>query len=98
MTTPEQILDSRAVVPDGVVYRAFEAETLLLNLGTGSYHGLNPTGGRLLELLGEGDGDVRAAVERLAAECGVAAAEVAPELAEFCAELAERGLLEVSPK
>jgi hypothetical protein len=44
----DEILDSRATVPDGVVHRDFEAETLLLNLRSGTYHGLNVTGGRML--------------------------------------------------
>jgi hypothetical protein len=95
LPSSEEILAARVVVPEGVVYREFEAETLLLNLDTGTYHGIDPTGARLLALLREGDGGVREAVERLAAECGVAADEVAGELAAFCAELAERGLLEV---
>lgn len=87
-----------AVVPDDVVHRAFEAETLLLNLDTGNYHGLNETGGRMLELLGETGGDVRAAIDRLAREYGRETDEIAPEIAEFCRALADRGLLEVSPK
>jgi hypothetical protein len=98
MASREEILASKAVVPEGVVYREFEAETLLLNLSTGTYHGVNATGARLLELLREAGGDVGLAVERLAVECGVGVEEVAAELAAFCGELAERGLLEVNPK
>jgi hypothetical protein len=59
MLRREEILDSRAVVPDGVVSRAFDAELLLLNLATGTYHGLDATGARMLELLRETGGDVR---------------------------------------
>lgn len=98
MASPEEILDGTATVPENVVYREFEAETLLLHLGTGRYHGLNPTGARLLELLRETGGDVRLAVARLAEEHGVGAAAIEGELAEFCAQLAERGLLEVAPR
>jgi hypothetical protein len=98
MASPEEILDGTATVPENVVYREFEAETLLLNLGTGRYHGLNGTGARMLELLSETGGDVRTSVDRLAAEHGVAAAEIEGELARFCAELVERGLLEVAPR
>jgi coenzyme PQQ synthesis protein D (PqqD) len=93
----DEILAARAVVPDGVVSRAFEAETLLLNLETGTYHGVDATGARMLELLGETDGDVRRSVERLAAEFGKAPEEVADDLVDFCEQLAERGLLEVRP-
>lgn len=89
------LLEARVHVPDHVVYRWFEAETLLLNLDTGQYHGLNPTGGRLLQLLEETEGSVGQAVARLAEECGVGEEEIAPDLAEFCAQLSERGLIEV---
>jgi Coenzyme PQQ synthesis protein D (PqqD) len=83
-------------VPDHVVYRVFEAETLLLNLRTGQYHGLNETGGRLIELLDECGGSMRQAVERLAAEHEVQPSEIAGELDDFCAQLEQRGLIEVA--
>jgi hypothetical protein len=94
----EDILDSKAVVPEHVVHRAFEAETLLLNLGTGTYHGLDPTGARMLELLGETGGDVRLSIQRLADESGMDADAIEGDLVEFCEELSERGLLELGPK
>jgi Coenzyme PQQ synthesis protein D (PqqD) len=92
---PEQFKDAIVNVPEHVVYRSFEAETLLLNLETGQYHGLNPTGGRMLELLKDTDGSVRQATERLAAEVDMPPDEIADDLASFCADLAERGLIEV---
>ena len=54
--TPTKRLDVRLMgatvrVPANVVYRPFPAETVVLNLDTGTYHGLNNTGGRMLELL-----------------------------------------------
>ena len=76
----------------------FAAETLVLNLGTGTYHGLDPTGARLLDLLRETGGDVRLSIERLAGEHGVASEEIAGDLLDFCAELADRGLLELGPR
>src|SRR3954470_14548606 len=93
----DDILDSVVNVPDHVVHRTFEAETLLLNLETGQYHGLNHTGGRMLELLGEHDGDIGRAMQRLAAENDLAPDDIAPDLANFCADLHERGLIEVEP-
>lgn len=89
------MLEATVHVPDHVVYRWFEKETLLLNLDTGQYHGLNPTGGRMLRLLEETDGSVGEAVARLAVEFEVARDEIAPDLADFCASLAERGLIEI---
>jgi hypothetical protein len=91
------ILEAKLTVPDHVIYRWFEDETVLLNLSTGQYHGLNETGGRMLQLLDETGGDVGAAVQRLSGEYEVAYDEIAPELADFCSALADRGLVELDP-
>lgn len=84
-------------VPEHVVHRAFEAETLLLNLESGQYHGLNATGARLLELIGDedGGGNIGAAVTQLARECAMEPGEIADDLVKFCLQLEERGLLEI---
>ena len=86
---------ARAIVPSHVVSRSFEQETLLLNLESGQYHGINATGGRLLELISDenSDGNVGAAVEQLAKECVMEPAEIDDDLARFCLELEERGLI-----
>jgi hypothetical protein len=91
----EEILDATASVPEHVVFRSFEAETLLLNLETGQYHGLNATGGRMLELLKETGGQVRQSVDQLAKEYEMDADTIARDMADFCLSLEERGLLEV---
>ena len=91
----DRLMNARVRVPDRVVYRSFEAETLLLNLDTGQYHGLNPTGGRMLELLKECDGSVREATNRLASEFGMQPEEIEDDLLSFCSALLERGLVEV---
>lgn len=87
-------LSLRATVPDHVVYRAFVHETVILNLRTGRYHGLNPTGGRMLELLEEHS--LGGAAERLAEEYARPLPEVERDVREFCGQLAERGLIEMS--
>lgn len=91
------ILEGRFRVPSHVVYRSFEGETLLLNLDSGQYHGLNETGGRMLELMKETDGTLREAIARLAEEYEVDAAEIEPDLTAFCRDLADRGLVELLP-
>ena len=91
------ILEARVRVPSQVVYRSFEGETLLLNLESGQYHGLNETGGRMLELMKETDGTVREAITRLADEYEVDAAEIEADLTYFCRDLADRGLVELVP-
>lgn len=95
-TPDEHILDATVTVPDHVVYRAFEAETLLLNLESGQYHGLNGTGGRMLEMLKESGGTVRDTVRALAEEYGVDGEEIEPDMAEFCRALVDRGLVELT--
>ena len=92
-----EILEARVVVPSHVVYRSFEGETLLLNLDSGQYHGLNETGGRMLELMKDAHGTVREAISALAEEYGVDAAEIEPDLTAFCRDLADRGLVELVP-
>ena len=91
-TIPTPALMAR--IPQHVVYRGFATETVVLNLDTGKYHGLNPTGGRMLEVL-EKTPDVDEAATKLAAQFGVEAGEIRRDLLTFCEDLAERGLLEL---
>ena len=86
-------LKVRVQVPNHVAWRAFPAETVLLNLQTGQYHGLNPTGGRMFEVIGE-CGDPEVAAARLAAEFDQPPRTIAEDLHELCAGLIGRGLLE----
>ena len=88
-----RLLDGRFAVPDHVVHRAFAAETVVLNLKTGGYHGLNPVAGRMLEVMEE-TGSPREAVNRVVAEWDVEQAQVESDAASLCAELLERGLIE----
>jgi len=92
--SPRVSLPSRVTIPQHVVFRAFVEETVVLNLESGRYHGLNPTAGRMLELLGE-IGEVDAVAARVADETGESPGRVADDLREFCSSLAQRGLIEV---
>lgn len=84
----------RARVPEHVVDRTFGDQTVLLNLDTGQYHGLNRTGGRILELVRE-TGDLSVVAARMAEEYGREEPEMSADLVELCALLSARGLLEV---
>lgn len=86
------ILRSSARLPDHVVYRTFVYETVVLNLQTGKYHGLNRTGGRMLELL-EREPTVGDAASKVAIEFGRPIAEVEADLCDFSSDLAARGLI-----
>ena len=89
-----RVLAGKARIPGHVVFRSFPRETVVLNLDTGKYHGLNPTAGRMLELLEKSE-TVEAAAARLAEEYGRDLGEIRRDLYDLCVELRERGLLEI---
>jgi len=81
-------------VPAHVVYRAFAAETVILNLETGKYHGLNVTGGRMLQLL-DGAETIADAASAFARDYGKRLSEVEDDIRAFCTRLCERGLIDI---
>jgi hypothetical protein len=90
----EEVLSARPLVPEHVVYREFVNETVVLNLKTGRYHGLNPSGGKMLETLGA-SASVRDAAEALALYYDRPLAEIETDLHDFCLRLHEHGLVEL---
>jgi hypothetical protein len=88
-------LSTHVRVPQHVVYRGFGSETVALNLATGKYHGLNPTAGRMLEVLRDTPVLDEAAVI-VAREFDVPLDRVRQELVQFSEDLAARGLVELS--
>jgi Coenzyme PQQ synthesis protein D (PqqD) len=97
LTSPPVALPTTVRVPQHVVHREFVAETVVLNLNTGVYHGLNPTGGRMLQLLDE-IGDVSVVAARLASEYRRPRSEMASDLEDFCRDLLARDLIEAAPE
>ncbi len=93
--TKDELCRSRAEIPQNVVYRRFVAETVLLNLNTGKYHGINPSGGYLLELL-EKLGSVEQVAATLAREYGLPLERAVDDLCDLCVELEQRDLLVLS--
>jgi Coenzyme PQQ synthesis protein D (PqqD) len=93
--TDDRVIAATVTLPRHVVHRPFPTETVILNLETGQYHGVNPTGGRMLAVLLE-RGEVRSAAEALAAEFKRPLDEIAADVCAFCRELAARGLIELS--
>lgn len=91
-TPHEELLAARVRVPDQVVYRSFPGETVMLNLTTGKYHGLNQTAGRMLETL-ERSESVAGALAELTREYEAPAAEIERDLRDLCAALLERELI-----
>ena len=91
---PSSLLKARVRVPQHVVYRSFPSETVVLNLQTGKYHGLNPTAGRMLEALAEAD-SVGAAAEAAAHDYERPQAATEQDMCDLCSALLERDLIEI---
>ena len=89
-----QLLSACVRMPQHVVHRSFVAETVVLNLNTGQYHGLNPTAGRMLEAI-DAAPSAGAAVPELAREYGVEEEQIQSDLIALCQGLLERGLIEI---
>ncbi|HEY3758571.1 MAG TPA: PqqD family protein [Solirubrobacteraceae bacterium] len=87
------LLDARVRMPQHVVYRSFVAETVMLNLQTGQYHGLNPTAGKMLDALQTAP-TVGAAIPALIEQYGIAQEQIERDLLALVGGLLERGLIE----
>jgi hypothetical protein len=99
MSSPHPLSDGSLnavtiAIPQYVVHRSFVAETVLLNIDTGQYHGLDPVGGRFLDVLLATPSAAHAA-EALATEFGQPVERVQEDLVRFCDGLRERGLIEI---
>jgi hypothetical protein len=88
------LLNARVLVPDDVVFRSFPAETVVLNLSTGRYHGLNATAGRMLDALTAG-GTVHEAAVTVARTYDQPLSVVEKDVCGLCVELLERGLVQL---
>lgn len=95
MVDRDTLLSARMRLPEHVVHRSFVAETVILNLQTGKYHGLNPMGGHMLDVLGE-SADVRSAAEQVATEYDQDPETVEDDFVAFCNDLLDRGLIELA--
>lgn len=88
--------DQRIEVPDGVLMRELQGESVLLNLDSESYFGLDEVGTRMWNALTT-TASARAAFDALLAEYDVAPETLRADLAEFIDKLAAAGLVRVSP-
>jgi hypothetical protein len=88
------LLDMRVRIPANVVHRELPGETVILNLETGHYHGLNATGSAIVAAIDRG-ATPRDAASSIADEFGAPAAEVEQHVEDFCRALLDRGLIEL---
>jgi coenzyme PQQ synthesis protein D (PqqD) len=86
--------DARVRIPDDVLFRELDGESVLLNLESGIYFGLDDVGTRIWQLLAEGRPihDVRA---QLAEEFDAPVEALDRDLAGFIEQLRAKGLVAV---
>ena len=85
-------LGSRVTIPDEVVFREIDGESVLLDLASGEYYGLNEVGTRIWTLLvaGAGPGEVLSSLRR---EYKADDDVLRRDLLELMGELRDRGLV-----
>ena len=87
----------RVTSPKHVLVRTFENESVLLNLESESYHGLDDVGTRMWQALTSSE-NIEAAYQKLLADYEVEPAQLRQDLDDFVAKMVQRGLLEVHDK
>ena len=86
-------LSDQVRVPPQVMDRSVGDETVILNLESGTYYGLDPVGARMWQLLGEGKslGEV---CDVMLNEYDVARERLEADLLKLAEELANNGLVD----
>ena len=85
-------LSSRVSVPESVLFRELGDESVLLNLDSERYFGLDDVGTRMFAVMSGAD-SLQAACETLSAEYGVPVETIQHDLTELVDKLVARGLL-----
>jgi len=84
----------RVSIPENVVFREIEGESVILDLDNESYFGLDTVGTRMWQLLADGD-SIQGAYDLLLDEFEVDADTLRADLEEFLDELTAKGLVEI---
>ena len=93
--SPEQTaFSSRVRVPDNVMFRELEGESVILDLDGEAYFGLDEIGTRMWLLLTEST-SIQEAYESLIDEYEVEPGQLRGDLAELVEHLVKQGLLQV---
>ena len=87
--------ETKLVIPAQVMSRQVGDETVILDLGSGMYFGLDPVGARIWQLLSEGQ-SLDAVVTSLLGEYEVPEDQLRQDVDALVGELVSRGLIEVS--
>ena len=86
----------RATAPQHVLVRVLDRESVLLNLETERYFGLDETGTRMWQLVTASQ-DIEAAYRELLAEFDVEPELLRTHLTDLLEQLVENGLIQVLP-
>ena len=86
--------NGRISIPDGVMVRQIEGESVLLNLNSESYFGLDDVGTRMWAALTDSE-SIETAYGTLLAEYEVEPEQLRTDLCGFIDKLSEAGLIDV---
>ena len=90
-------MNMRVTLPMNILVRTFENESVLLNLDSESYHGLDDVGTRMWQALTSSE-NIEVAYQKLLADYEVDASQLRQDLDDFVAKMVQRGLLELHDK
>ena len=91
MTIP---FTKRVSVPQNVMFRELEGESVILNIDSESYYGLDDVGTRMWEVLTQSE-SIQTAFETLIDEYDVQPDRLRDDLAGLIEQLAEKALIEL---
>ena len=84
-------LDSAVGVSEDTVFRELDGQSVLLNLATGMYFGLDAVGTRIWQLAAE-NGSLRSIADRLTQEYDAERATLERDLIALAGQLVDKGL------
>jgi hypothetical protein len=85
-------LSDKVSIPAQVMARTVGDETVILDLASGTYFGLDPVGARIWELMGEGK-TLGETCDRMIEEYEVSREELERDTLRLAQELADQGLI-----
>ena len=85
-------LSDKVSIPPQVMARTVGDETVILDLASGTYFGLDPVGARIWELLGDGK-TLAEICEQMLEEYEVSREELERDTLRLAQELADQGLI-----
>ena len=94
---PTITLDDRVRIPEDVVHREVGGETVLVNLQSGFYYGLDPVGTFIWEQLIR-DGGLRGAYDSLLSNYDVEPEEAGRDLLDLAENLLAKGLVQMEER